>query len=310
MTKNLQKTANLYNEVTCPYEGILDPQQFARTIQMRRYKPSLDLSPFVAHYFVAHFHVSGDAAYIATDVLSHPVVHMLFTPESSWVMGVTTGKRTLKLKGAGVYAGVRFKPGGFYPFWAGRMAELVEKTIPMTQLFPVADEAFTRSLLALAEDHDIVERLEAFLCHSHPRNNRNIELVNKVIAAIEADHHIHTTQAVAQAFNISERSLQHLFKTYVGLGVKWVIMRIRFLEAMRHAHNSQKPNWTAIAAELGYSTQSHFINDFKKLMGQSPSKYAKTIAEAGPQEYETRANPSRWPHQSGAILIAGEGDSN
>jgi AraC-like DNA-binding protein len=53
-------------------------------------------------------------------------------------------------------------------------------------------------------------------------------------------------------------------------------MRTRFLEVIKYAREHEKPDWLHIAAEYGYSDQSHFINDFKKLTGESPSQYLLT----------------------------------
>jgi len=272
MTKNLQKTADFYRKK----KGVLDPQQFERLVDLQFYAPAPKLAPFIAHYFVARWHVPGAATYTAADVLSQPAVHMLFTNESSDIMGVMTTKRTLELKGNGVYAGVRFKPGGFYPFWKKSMADIAEKVIPVTDLLPQADATFTRTLLTQT-NANIAEHIEAQLLAIAPAPDEKVQLIGDIITAIETQPSVHTTQSIAKSFALGERSLQHLFTTYVGVGVKWVTMRTRFLDAIRHAHTPDKPNWTTIAAELGYSTQSHFVNDFKKVIGMSPSQYSRTI---------------------------------
>jgi len=34
-------------------------------------------------------------------------------------------------------------------------------------------------------------------------------------------------------------------------------------------------DWAGLAQDLGYYDQAHFINDFKKLVGRSPTAYLK-----------------------------------
>ena len=76
-----------------------------------------------------------------------------------------------------------------------------------------------------------------------------------------------------------KRQLQGLFNKYVGVGLKWVLMRYRLLEAAERAAHTPDLNWAAVAADLGYSHQSHFVNDFKKLIGQSPQQYALAVRD-------------------------------
>ena len=82
---------------------------------------------------------------------------------------------------------------------------------------------------------------------------------------------------VTERFYVSGRTIQYLFQKYVGVGLKWVLMRYLLLEAVELAAQLQEPNWASVAADLGYSHQSHFVNDFKKLVGKSPLQYTQTI---------------------------------
>jgi AraC-like DNA-binding protein len=275
--KDLQKTAHLYRKQVTLRRGVIDPQAFAHNVLLECYEPSADMLPFVRHYYIARRVTHGDTTYDAKDVLTQPVINLLLTQEASLITGVTSGTRTLRLGNNAVYAGVRFRPGGFHPFWEGRVAELTDRSMAASRVFPVADLKFARQLLTL-DDQSILAALESLLRSKQPRATKSITFIGQVLARIEADRTLRTMQDVAHAFNRSERSLQSLFKTYVGVGVKWFLMRTRFIEAIQQARTHPKPSWTEIAANLGYSTQSHFINDFKKIMGQSPSQYSKTTA--------------------------------
>lgn len=62
-----------------------------------------------------------------------------------------------------------------------------------------------------------------------------------------------------------------MFHTYVGVGIKWIILRYRLLAATQLAIQPDTQSWTKIAAELGYTDQSHFINDFKRIIGKTPN---------------------------------------
>ena len=50
-------------------------------------------------------------------------------------------------------------------------------------------------------------------------------------------------------------------------------MRARMLDALEAAYKQDKTDWAAIAADLGYSSQAHFITDFKRATGQTPATF-------------------------------------
>ena len=70
-----------------------------------------------------------------------------------------------------------------------------------------------------------------------------------------------------------ERTLQRLFDQYVGASARWVIKRYRIYEALQLLTAGRPPDWAAVAQDLGYYDQAHFINDFRHLVGCSPTEY-------------------------------------
>ena len=99
---------------------------------------------------------------------------------------------------------------------------------------------------------------------------------------VEADRELRSVDAVAQRVHVSGRTLQALFNKYVGVGLKWVLMRYRLVEAAELAARTPDPDWATIALDLGYSHQSHFVNDFRKLIGKSPVQYLQAIRPPTP----------------------------
>jgi len=253
------------------YEGILNPEAFARNYALHCYEPSETMAPFVEHYFISRRRPHFDPDYTGHDVLSQPVASLFIQPEGAFVQGPTVHKRTLHAKDSPIYVGAQFKPGGFYPFWRQRMSDLTEKIIPADSVIP-GIQAISGAALLGHNDTDILNGIDQALCATSPQNEAKIQLVGEIVSSIEKDH-ANSVAAIASAFAMSERSLQQLFQVYVGVGIKWVVMRARFLEVTRYVRAQERPNWTAIAADFGYSDQSHFINDFKNIVGLSPRQY-------------------------------------
>ena len=193
-------------------------------------------------------------------------------PDGARVTGVTRGVYEYAIAGSGVIVGVMFRPGGIAAFYDSPR-DLVDRSVAADQLFPNASAEFNRRVLA-SDDQRALDLLHELLATSDPQPDPNIALVNEIIARSQSAQEL-TVRDLAAEFGTSLRSLQSLFERYVGVGLKWIMLRDRLQHATLIAETVDHPDWTQIAYDLGYSDQSHFINDFKRIVGVSPGKYSR-----------------------------------
>jgi len=276
-----------YPERRYNHRGILDPNGFADEVTLRCYEPGPASEPFVDVYFVARWQRPGQKDYQATDILTRPVVNLFFTNQGSFYNGVTQGTRSFRIGPNGVYAGIKFKPGAFRAFWKQPMSALADARHAASDIFPAINPAFVSQLLDHSDDQEAIRAMERLILDAHPYNDPKIKLVNRIITSIETSEVPPSVSSLAKASNMSARSLQFLFQNYIGVGPKWAIKRWRLLQTIQQAARPDKPNWTAVAAELNYSTQSHFSNDFRQLLGISPSRYAQLVRGSQPKNSKT-----------------------
>lgn len=272
----MQKPAR-HEEKRDDFAGILDPSGSAKSYRLRRFEPSEALAPFVEHYWIVEWALPEGVGYPA-EVLPHPRLNVAFTEERGWITGVTTAKYTYEVKGSGRVLGVMFRPGGFWPFFGRAVAELMDREIDAATVFSSATEAARRALVAEPEAEGMVAAAETLLSgNGLPEVDANIAVATRVVELVRADREIVTVGGLAERAGVNERTLQHLFRQYVGATPKWVIRLYRLVEAASRAQGDEAPNWTAIAHELGYVDQAHFTNDFRKIVGRAPGEYAREI---------------------------------
>lgn len=276
MKNVLQKPAKQFSKKSSRHKGILDPVHAATRFELNRYMPSSELEPFVEHHWTIHWDLRGQPPYIS-EVLPHSSINFAFTVERGWITGITTGMYTYEVKDTGSIIGTMFKPGGFYPFWKRNIAAITDQEVDTVTVFPETDEDFRYRLFDMENDEAMVARVEELLLSRKPRIDQNLTLITSILNAVNTDKDLRTVEMVTGRFSVSERTVQYLFKKYVGVGLKWVLMRYRLLEAVELAAQLEEPNWALVAADLGYSHQSHFVNDFKKLVGKAPEQYAQSI---------------------------------
>src|SRR5207244_5713786 len=99
------------------------------------------------------------------------------------------------------------------------------------------------------------------------------DAVLQIVNAIADDRELTKADDVARLAGMSKRTLERLFKEYVGVGPKWVIQRYRLHEAAEYAAKGTRHDWADVSAKLGYADQAHFVRDFKRFVGQSPARY-------------------------------------
>ncbi|MCX6050659.1 MAG: helix-turn-helix transcriptional regulator [Chloroflexi bacterium] len=270
MSDVLQKSAENYEP-----RGRLDPVGFERHVRFVTYLPPADLAPFIEHCWTIRWD-KVEEPYHSAEVMHRPYVDLFFSGPQSGIQGTFRGKRIYVATASGRIVGVRFRPGAFHAFWAGTLADLQDKIIDVQQVFAQTDSRYIENLLTL-NDQAVTHELLTLVRAQRPQLDANIELINAIIAAIEGDENLQTVNAVAKAFSRSERWLQQLFRDYVGVGLKWLLQRHKLLAAAHQIRATDQPNWVTIAYDLGYSSQQHFITDFKQVLGKTPLQYKKEL---------------------------------
>jgi AraC-like DNA-binding protein len=270
MSNVLQKSADNYEP-----RGRLDPAGFQQHVSFHTYPPPTDLAPFVEHSWTIRWHKMAEP-YHSEEVMHRPYVDLFVSQEQSGIQATFQGKRTYVAAGSGRIIGIRFRPGAFHAFWAGNLANIQDQILDLRQVFPELEGHRIGQLLTL-DDQEVIDELLNILQAKQPQPDANIELINEIIIAIEKDEGLATVSSVAKAFSRSERWLQQLFQDYLGIGLKWLLQRRRLLAAAKQIRESDRPDWAAIAYDLGYSSQGHFITDFKQVVGKTPRQYKKNL---------------------------------
>ncbi|MDX1642559.1 MAG: helix-turn-helix domain-containing protein [Balneolaceae bacterium] len=258
-----------------PPRGILNHQK-GDLFGLSRYHPNDQLAYFIEHYWIVRWDLRGKEPY-EQDVLSHPSVHLVFEKGNTRIWGIVTGKFARKLEEKGKVLGVKFRPGGFYPFYKKPVVEIMDTQLSCSHLLEENSESLESQILDHEEDETMVEQAELYLMRHLPPKDSNVEDVCSIVKTIEHDNSIRKVEDIADQFDISKRTIQRLFRRYVGAGPKWVIKRYRLHEAAEQLSAGKSHNWTQLALELGYYDQAHFIRDFKAIVGQTPVNFVESL---------------------------------
>ena len=220
----------------------------------------------------------GLESYVA-ETLPHPNFQAIFEKNKSIVSGVFTGKFSRTLEGQSQVLGIKFTPGGFRPFLKAPASSLVNRTVPVKRIFGRDVEALEAVLVSTRKEEEKVKAADAFFRARAPEPDETIELVGKLVGRILQERDIKTVNDLVSRTGIGKRSLQRVFNEYIGVSPKWVIRRYRLHELMERLNSGDQLDLSDLALELGYFDQAHLINDFRSIVGYSPTQYQRLVSK-------------------------------
>jgi len=197
------------------------------------------------------------------------------------VHGLVTRRFYIDLIETGRVLGVRFRPGGFTALTGRDASELRDQVRPLSQVFGSAAGALAADVLDEEDDERRVKLTEEFLAERAPAVSQGYELVLTVVADMLTDPSMVRVEQVTRAHGVSARTLQRLFRHYVGASPKWVLSRYRLHDAAERLERDSGVPVATVAAAAGYFDQAHFNHEFKALLGITPAQYAAQCAASG-----------------------------
>jgi len=274
---------------TTSANGVLHPTISQTHYLLEHYPPNKELKPFIEKFWHVNWNLINQAPHTQQN-LPHPNPHITFEQGKAIFYGPVKKRFTRTLSGKGNIFGIKFNAGGVVPFIQTPMSTMTDTQIELSALLNESNEGSTpnindenciKSKIQLAENF-----LQTLLLNNKTpadinqlkKHTDKIQRVNKLIKLIENTHSITKVEQLSEVTNLSDRSLQRLFKTYVGVSPKWLIRKFRIHEILTRLELTTSIDgidWQQIVVDLKYVDQAHLINDFKYFIGYTPNEYVR-----------------------------------
>ncbi|MET7773375.1 helix-turn-helix domain-containing protein [Nocardia sp. NPDC005366] len=258
-------------------KGILHPDEQARHRTLARLSAGPAVERFIEWYWSVRWDLRGRSPYFA-EVLSYPCVNITFertrTRTGGFVNGVATTKYIRELSGVGETFGIRFRAGGFGAYTGLDVGAFRDTAVELPDVIPES-AGLTERVLEASSDAERRTLVEEFFACRPFLDDPTYLLVLRVVAAMEHDLELTRVDQVTARFGIPVRTLQRMFRRYVGAGPKWVLRRYRLQDGADLLARGRTEDLAALAAELGYFDQAHFSREFTAEVGMAPLEYAK-----------------------------------
>ena len=274
--------------------AVLRPEQFLQHAHFEECPPSESVAPYVERLWSVTWTLPPGVSFVSSTV-PHPSISLSVERgggsrsgggEGVWLTGVWTTRFDVTLTGSGGVFGVKFHPGAWTALTGIPASDLTDRVAPAASTMPVADGLADLPLSA-HESRDALCAAVAEAIRQRPADqeaNDERYAVARGVARAATDPAITRVQQLAAFAHVSVRALQRLTKDYIGVTPKWLIMRARVHDALAVLHtggdNGSVEPLDELAARLGWFDQSHFIRDFRAIVGQSPAAYVEQLTRS------------------------------
>ncbi len=241
--------------------------------RFERRPPGVALAPYVECYWALTARAAPPwKARILPDG-SNDVILDLSTEPRSFVVGVMRRADVVPLAGHVDLLGVRFRPGGALPFLGVPLRELADRHVALDALWGPRAAALLDAVAAapLGERVSVLERM---LVAGRAPAAADDALIERAVTLMRRTRGGIGIRVVAQALGVGERRLERAFDLAIGLSPKRFARVVRFLGAVREIGRRALRPGAPVAFASGYSDQAHFVREFKRLAGVTPTQYA------------------------------------
>ncbi|MEU6643253.1 helix-turn-helix domain-containing protein [Saccharomonospora sp. NPDC046836] len=262
-------------------QGILAERLAAPRFELTRHEPAAPLRPFIEYYWIVRWDLRGQPPH-EQRVLPNLSVHTAFSRNASGVWGPSREVFSYLLDGKDQVLGVRFRPGCCRSFLGRPLTKLAGRALPLVEVFGPAAEQAQTAIRHADTTGEMVTIVDELLCADVPALTAAEVRARDAVALIASDPTLTRVGDLATATGMPVRTLQRLFTEHVGVNPKWAIQVYRLNDAAARIAANPHLHHAALAHELGYSDQAHFVRDFTAVAGIPPARYAQKT-EAAPR---------------------------
>lgn len=176
----------------------------------------------------------------------------------------------------GRWVGVRFRPGRARQALRINAGELRDQCVPLTDLDPALERLIVRAMRAPASVRDLALALQQVFATRLAGERTPSPAVQEALWRISDSRGALAIHRLCRELRVSRQHLARLFDREVGVPPKLVARVTRVKHVMSLATRrppTVSPPWARIAAETGYTDQSHLIADFHALVGATPAEW-------------------------------------
>src|SRR4051812_31939080 len=197
----------------------------------------------------------------------------------SWVSGERSEPLVIDERGNVDLVGIRFKPGGAWPFLGLPIGELTGRVVELEAILSGKAERLSDRMNDAGNSDERFALLQSWLLHRLRLGNPPTPAVRCALSLIRNPGESLRIGQIAGKIGVSHKHLLREFDRCVGLPPKMFARLSAFQRAIGWIGQQSSPDWADVAMGCGYYDQAHFIHEFRAFSGLTPTSY---LSRRGP----------------------------
>ncbi len=193
----------------------------------------------------------------------------------SWLSGVHTSPLTIEALPDTRLVAVRMRPGRASWLLGPNVDAFTDRVTPGTEIFGPAIDELRESLVATTDADRLLARSTEWLESRCDAAGAPPDWLMQTVDALLAEPSVGTLTGLLEASGYSHKHFIHVFRRHVGVRPKQFQRIVRFQAVLGAIHEERDVRWAQVAAECGYSDQSHLIRDFARFSGYRPQRFRR-----------------------------------
>ncbi len=260
-------------------------------VRFSAYKPSLALSGYVQAYYTGDFNLHTERDFrqsVVPNGCIELIIHLSgdhcellntdtwrISPEFT-LIGLQTEAYQVRFQSLVQIFGIRFNPEGLYKIF-GVPPALFTATFQDGK--DVLGNEFHDYCERLRESADMKQRIqltEEFLRKRLMKTAPHYDYVGHASQTIRKHNGLISLDELTDQVPISPRQLQREFKNKFGITAKEYMRLSRLNAVQRYLQISPNVSLTDLSYRNGFSDQSHFIREYKRMTSTNPRNFLKS----------------------------------
>ena len=193
------------------------------------------------------------------------------TQPRALLAGQLTRPLRIRADGPGGVIGVRFHPFGAQALVPVALRELTDARVSLDRFWPKAGSALAEQVARAPDTASRMRLVEAFVAERLVLREDEVvrgcaQRIERALGEVEVD-------ALARDAGIGRRQLERRFADAVGIGPALLASIFRFRRVFDVIERGGPRPWTEAALAAGYYDQSHFIREFRRFVGCTPTQF-------------------------------------